>query len=148
MRSIQDWLDEYNKSHQHHLNKALHWVCVPLIMFSLLGLLWAVKIPVILNLSVLIILLAIIYYLFLSPKLTAGMALAFLIMILVISHLEKFDTPLWLISIVIFSIAWIGQFIGHYIEGAQPSFFKDLQFLLIGPLWLLSFIYKRLRIPY
>ena len=33
-------------------------------------------------------------------------------------------------------IAWIGQFIGHKIEGAKPSFFEDLQFLLIGPAWV------------
>ena len=47
-----------------------------------------------------------------------------------------------------FAIAWIGQFIGHKIEGAKPSFLDDLKFLLIGPAWLLSFIYKKLGIKY
>jgi uncharacterized membrane protein YGL010W len=42
----------------------------------------------------------------------------------------------------------VGQFIGHKIEGKKPSFFKDILFLLIGPLWLLSFIYKKVGISY
>jgi uncharacterized membrane protein YGL010W len=47
--------------------------------------------------------------------------------------------------LAVFAIAWLGQFIGHKVEGAKPSFFKDLQFLLIGPLWLLSYVYQRLH---
>jgi uncharacterized membrane protein YGL010W len=57
-------------------------------------------------------------------------------------------SPLWMVSIIIFAVAWIGQFYGHKVEGKKPSFFKDLQFLLIGPAWLMHFIYKRLGIPY
>ena len=59
-----------------------------------------------------------------------------------------FVTPLWIISLYIFVIAWIGQFIGHKIEGKKPSFFQDLQFLLIGPAWLLSFVYNKIGIKY
>jgi uncharacterized membrane protein YGL010W len=55
---------------------------------------------------------------------------------------------LWVTSLVIFVAAWIGQFIGHAIEGKRPSFFKDLQFLLIGPLWLLAAAYRRLGLRY
>ena len=55
---------------------------------------------------------------------------------------------LWLISIGVFVAAWIGQFYGHKVEGKKPSFFKDLQFLLIGPAWLLHFVYRKLGIPY
>ena len=68
-----------------------------------------------------------------------------LIQLLSIIKLAKPDVHLF-IFLSIFIIAWIGQFIGHKIEGKKPAFFKDLQFLLIGPLWLLSFIYKKLNI--
>ena len=51
-------------------------------------------------------------------------------------------------ALAIFVAAWIGQFIGHAYEGKRPSFFKDVQFLLIGPLWLLAALYRRLGIPY
>jgi uncharacterized membrane protein YGL010W len=49
---------------------------------------------------------------------------------------------------VLFVLAWVGQFIGHRIEGKRPSFFQDLQFLLIGPLWLLADLYRRLGVRY
>tara|TARA_B100000945_G_scaffold317325_1_gene319937 strand:- start:3176 stop:3421 length:246 start_codon:yes stop_codon:yes gene_type:complete len=57
-------------------------------------------------------------------------------------------TPLWKVSLIIFVVGWIGQFIGHKIEGRKPSFFQDIQFLLIGPAWLLSFVYNKLGIKY
>ena len=52
------------------------------------------------------------------------------------------------ISLSLFLIAWIGQFIGHKIEGAKPSFFDDIKFLLIGPAWLIAFIYQKIGIKY
>ena len=65
------------------------------------------------------------------------------------NYLNDFpETPLWLISLIVFIVAWIFQFIGHNIEGKKPSFLKDIQFLLIGPAWLMHFIYKKLNIPY
>jgi uncharacterized membrane protein YGL010W len=52
------------------------------------------------------------------------------------------------VSIALFVVAWIGQFIGHKIEGKKPSFFEDLRFLLIGPLFVLGFLYRRLKLAY
>jgi uncharacterized membrane protein YGL010W len=52
------------------------------------------------------------------------------------------------LSIAIFVVAWIGQFIGHKIEGKKPSFFDDLRFLLIGPLFVLGFLYRRFHVAY
>ena len=56
--------------------------------------------------------------------------------------------PLWAVSIGIFVLARMGQFYGHKLEGAKPSFFKDLQFLMIGPAWVISFLYKKFGINY
>ena len=58
------------------------------------------------------------------------------------------DLHLLYIYLLIFIIAWVGQFIGHKIEGQKPSFFEDIQFLLIGPAWIISFIYKKMGIKY
>ena len=75
------------------------------------------------------------------------MLLVSVVFLTIIDAISLFDkNQLFLIYISIFIIAWIGQFIGHKIEGKKPAFFKDLQFLLIGPLWLLSFIYNKLNI--
>ena len=155
MRSIQQWLDEYNESHQDPRNKVLHWICVPLIMMSLLGLLWPLSLSIQLsdatlsiNLAVIVVLLAMVYYSYLSVSLSIGMLFVSASMFFLLSLVAAMQTPLWAICLVIFVLAWIGQFIGHQLEGRRPSFFKDVQFLLIGPLWLLSFIYKRLGLSY
>ena len=89
---------------------------------------------------------AVIFYLRLSISITVGMLLIAIGMITSINWIELFDPTIWRLSLSIFVVAWIGQFIGHKIEGKKPSFFEDLQFLLIGPAWLLSFIYKKIGI--
>ena len=150
MNSVQDWLDAYGESHQNPINKKIHWVCVPLIMLSLLGLLWMLEIPIFsefkyFNGATLLITLVSIYYFKLSIPMGMGMFFISLGMIYIILQMNNFGiTP----YIIIFILAWIGQFIGHKIEGKKPSFFEDLQFLLIGPLWLLAQAYKALGIHY
>lgn len=155
MSSIDKWLDEYGESHQNPTNKAVHWVCVPAIVFSLIGLLWSLPVPAvfaetspILNWGTLFLMASIVYYFIMSTTLALGMVVISGAIIYLLSILDQVTTPLWQICVGIFVLAWIGQFIGHVIEGKRPSFLKDIQFLMIGPIWLLSFIYKRLGIPY
>lgn len=152
MTKIENLLSEYGESHQNETNKLVHWICVPLIFFSIVGLLYSVKLPfylltdIQLNLAHLAILGSLFYYFKLSKSLTLGL-LVFTSLCLWFSYvIEEEGVRLWLVSIIIFVLAWIGQFWGHKIEGKKPSFFKDLQFLLIGPAWLMSFIYKKLEI--
>tara|TARA_B100000902_G_C27119383_1_gene817860 strand:+ start:97 stop:564 length:468 start_codon:yes stop_codon:yes gene_type:complete len=153
-KNINDWVDSYAESHQNSTNKKIHWVCVPLIMFSLLGLLSAVKLFDVkgfeMNLCYVLIIFAWLFYLNLSLVISIGMFFISALQLLLIYYLEiNLDKTLLLyLYIVIFVVAWIGQFIGHKIEGQKPSFFEDLQFLLIGPAWIISFIYKKLGIKY
>jgi uncharacterized membrane protein YGL010W len=155
MRSVEDWLAEYGASHANPANKALHWICVPPIVLAVLGFLWSVPVPDAvahrapwLNWSTLAIVAGLGYYALLSVRLALGMLLPLALAVLALERLAALATPLWQTCLVIFVVAWIGQFIGHTIEGRRPSFFKDLQFLLIGPLWLLSFVYRKLRLSY
>ncbi len=155
MRDIDVWLDEYGESHQNPVNKGFHWVCVPAIVFSLIGLLWSLPVPAvfaetspILNWGTVFLMASIVYYFILSVPLALGMVLVSALIIYALAGLATVAMPLWQICIAIFVVAWICQFIGHMIEGKRPSFFKDLQFLMIGPIWLLSFVYRRLGIPY
>ena len=153
-KNINDWVDSYAESHQNSTNKKIHWICVPLIMFSLLGLLSAVKLFDVkgfeMNLCYVLIIFAWLFYLNLSLVISIGMFFISALQLLLIYYLEiNLDKTLLLyLYIVIFVVAWIGQFIGHKIEGQKPSFFEDLQFLLIGPAWIISFIYKKLGIKY
>ena len=91
-----------------------------------------------------------IFYLRLSIPISVGMFLISAIQLSLIYYLEQIllIPTLLYIYVVVFIIAWIGQFVGHKIEGKKQSFFEDLQFLLIGPAWLLSFIYKKIGIKY
>ncbi len=155
MKSIDGWLDEYGESHQNPTNKAIHWVCVPLIVLSLLGVLWSVPVPQAfvdispaMNWATLFMMASLVYYFIMSIPLALGMILVVALFGAALYGLAALPVPLWITSLAIFVVAWIGQFIGHVIEGKKPSFFKDVQFLMIGPMWLLSFVYRRLGISY
>ncbi|MBO9728845.1 MAG: DUF962 domain-containing protein [Chitinophaga sp.] len=148
MKTIQQWLDDYGTSHRNHTNKLIHWICVPAIFFSIVGFLYAVPLPIpgmngLITLAHVVLLLVLIYYVRLSPSLAAGMLVIGIICLWLWRMIAGTGWAIWQVALGIFVLAWIGQFIGHKIEGAKPSFFKDLQFLLIGPAWLMSFIYKK-----
>jgi uncharacterized membrane protein YGL010W len=156
MRKIDQLLAEYGESHQNPTNKTIHWICVPLIFFSVVGLIASIPAEYLqhvlgsfFNWAVIAMILVLVYYVTLSVPLSVGMAL-FASLCLFLANLIAVSVaaPLWLVCVVIFVLAWIGQFYGHSVEGKKPSFFKDLQFLLIGPAWLMHFIYKRVGIPY
>ena len=155
MRAVQSWLDEYGESHQNPINKSLHWICVPLILISLIGLLWSIPMPhtladtsPLLNWGVLFLAAALLYYFALAWRLALGMSVVVLLVIAIVYGVSLLPASLWLVSLSVFVIAWIGQFIGHKVEGRKPSFFRDVQFLLIGPLWLLAFVYRRAHFAY
>lgn len=113
---------------------------------------WSVKFSEVmeihLNLAIIAMLLVWIYYIRLSINLAFGM-LIFIFLCFGLSYLieSQFGTEsLIYTALVVFFLAWIGQSYGHKVEGKKPSFIKDLQFLLIGPAWLLNFIYKKFNI--
>lgn len=150
-RKIELLLREYAESHQNLTNKLIHWVCVPAIFFSIFGLLRTIPVPdamadlsPYLNWATIILVLVLVYYLMLSFSLFLGFILWTSVVLVGNEWLFVqlgIKGLLWF-SIGLFALAWIGQFIGHGIEGKKPSFFKDLQFLLIGPAWLMNFILK------
>lgn len=159
MKPIQTWFDEYAESHQNPTNKLFHWLCIPLIVFSLLGLLASIPseflqsffpglIRPYIHFGSILLLGSLIFYARLSIPMAIGRLVFSFLCLQGIIWIGNLEYPLWLISLIIFVIAWIGQFIGHQIEGKKPSFIKDLQFLMIGPAWLLGFIYKKLGISY
>lgn len=154
MKTINDWLSEYGESHQNPTNKLVHWICVPSIFFSIVGLLYGVKLGVQvppgleLNLAMVILALTVLYYIRLSPALSVGMLLFSVVCLFLAQQIEAAGFVLWQVCLGIFVVAWVGQFWGHKVEGKKPSFFQDLQFLMIGPAWLMSFVYTKLGVRY
>ncbi len=141
MRKVDELFERYGESHRNPANKAIHWICVPLITWSVLAALWAWS-PLAAYIG---IGLALAFYAWLSLAIAMGMLVVVALMIVPLTLL---GTRVLIVAAVVFVLAWIGQFIGHHIEGKKPSFFEDVKFLLIGPAWLLGFVYKRLGIPY
>ena len=171
MKTIHDWFNEYGESHQNKTNKLIHWICIPLIFWSIIALLSLIPDPLlnifsnsflngIMHWGTVVIFLGLFFYMRLSRSIFFGM-LVFSILVLMDIYLVVylFDAHqfwglfksikidgrrfLMIMSIIVFILSWILQFIGHKIEGKKPSFLKDIQFLLIGPAWLLGFIYKK-----
>lgn len=141
-RDIHTLLAQYSESHRNHTNELIHFICVPVIVFTLLGIIWWIH-PLA---AVTVVLASLWYYLKLSKPFAIGMLAMATLMLGVLSMLPPASVlPL---SIGIFVLAWIGQFIGHHIEGKKPSFLDDVRFLLIGPLFVLSFLYRRLNVAY
>lgn len=152
---VERWLNAYGISHQNSINKRIHWVCVPAIVVSLIGILWALPVPSVmrqvsslLNWGSLFLAASMLYYIVLSPRLALGMLPVVGLIVALVSWMAQLPVSLVGLSITIFVIAWIGQFIGHRIEGQKPSFFEDLQFLMIGPLWILAAAYRSLGVRY
>lgn len=152
-RKIEALLAEYGESHQNETNKAVHWVCVPVIVWTVMAGLYAIPQPGFmadfawLNWLTLVLAASLVYYVFLSPTLALGVGIYAAVSYWLILGVESAGWVVWQVALVLFVLAWAGQFWGHKIEGKKPSFLKDIQFLMIGPAWLLSFIYKRVGIP-
>ena len=154
MKSIDNWNQEYGVSHQNRTNKLIHYLCVPAIFMTVLGILWSIPFPDIgspqwLNWAVVLALPAMFFYFALSFVVGFGMSVFTALTILFLQYWHNsMSVSVLTMSIVVFVIAWVLQFIGHHIEGKKPSFLKDVQFLLIGPVWILCHFYKKLGIRY
>jgi uncharacterized membrane protein YGL010W len=136
MKTLNEWLSAYGESHQNKKNQLIHKVCVPVIFFTIVGFLRMIPVqlgPV--GLGEVIILTLLCWYLILGAKPLLIMTAQFLTAHFLATPILQTAYP-GKIFLALFVLAWIGQFIGHKIEGKKPSFFEDLQFLLIGPLWV------------
>lgn len=154
MRSIEQWLAAYGEHHQNHTNKTLHWLGIPTIVFSLIGMLYLIPLPCALScrgvtVALIVAVLALLYYFALSRSLAIGMLVVIGAMYAAVSAMvELLGERALIVMVALFVVGWTIQFVGHRIEGQKPSFFEDLQFLLIGPVWLLADAYRRLGISY
>ncbi|AZI66366.1 DUF962 domain-containing protein [Kaistella daneshvariae] len=157
MRKIDLLFAEYAQSHQNETNKLIHWICAPLIFWAILGFFSLIPAPhfflkyfgAISIASLVAIFLVSVFYFRLSWRI----ALIMVVIMLLFEHFIyfiniTFGSKSWIIYLAVFVLSWIGQFYGHKIEGRKPSFLKDLQFLLIGPIWLLHFILKKFHLKY
>ncbi len=151
-KTITHWLAEYGLDHQHPVNKAIHWLCVPAICWCVLAFITAIPMPAALAASapwfdwtLVAIIVATGFYVRLSPALGTGL-LVFMALCYVLAQFvaRTSATPLWKIACIVFIAAWALQFVGHILERRRPSFVQDFVFLFIGPVWLMGALYRKL----
>jgi uncharacterized membrane protein YGL010W len=152
MRRVEQLLGQYSEDHRNHTNQIIHLFCVPAIVWSVTALLWCIPVPM----SFLkpgafcgfAMALASMYYWRLSRTLALGLVACFI----AAGFLNYFIatqfgmTTLLIAGITVFVIAWIVQFIGHKIEGKRPSFLTDVVYLLVGPMWTLNKLYRKIGV--
>lgn len=142
MRNLEQFLQAYGESHRNPVNQVVHFICVPLIFFSTLGLLWLVPIgawlglPQWINGATLLALVGFIFYARLKLWVLAMMALWFAASLAGILAIQSAGMSLLWISLAIWLVAWAVQVWGHKVEGKKPSFVDDLIFLLVGPVFV------------
>ncbi len=148
MKTLEEWFAEYSVSHQNATNKRIHYICVPAIYFSVIGLLMSIPNRGLISLvhsdnflyvnwAVVALIPVLYFYLRLSWRMAFYILIFSAICVIGNFYLAKIGPLLWS-SLIIFTFAWAGQFYGHKLEGKKPSFLKDIQFLLIGPAWILE----------
>ena len=154
MRSIHDWFDSYSKDHQNPTNRLIHWICVPAILWSVIAAIWTLPVPSSLGqpgLWCALLMVGVLSFYWRLSRPLGGAMIALFIALALLTHFA-YDAlgsaRLLELAGAVFVLAWIGQFVGHKIEGARPSFLTDLVYLLIGPAWLVSKILRRVGIAY
>lgn len=153
-RPIHRWFASYSGDHRNEINQRIHVVCVPAILWSVIALLWCLPAPGTMFLpglwAALATFAAWMFYYRASRSLGFGMLAVFVLMLFLTRWLYAVlgATGLLYLAGAVFVVAWIGQFIGHKIEGRKPSFFTDLTYLLIGPAWVLAKLYRRMGWAY
>jgi uncharacterized membrane protein YGL010W len=143
MKTLEQWFTEYGASHQNKTNQRIHKVAVPSIYFSIVGLVWCLPSFRFSGVDIewlwLILMPVLFFYYGLSRRVFTIMSVFTLVCVIGIEVLFQLGVNILNLSIGLFIILWVLQFIGHKIEGKKPSFFEDLQFLLIGPAWVFAF---------
>ena len=140
-RKVDALLHHYGLSHTHPGNELIHFIAIPAIMLSITGLAYALH-PA---LALLFVGASMVYYARLSWPFTLCMLLASSVMLAVVDALDARGI-LVSVCLAVFVVAWIFQFIGHKMEGKKPSFFEDIQYLWVGPLFVLSKLFERLGV--
>jgi uncharacterized membrane protein YGL010W len=153
VREVERLINKYGESHTNAINIMIHAIAVPAIYFVTIGLLWSIPVPEFMQAMKItfahVLAIPTLYYYFkLSGPIGAAMTLLTLAAFGIIKLLIMLQLSVWMVSLGLFVVMWVLQFIGHHVEGKKPSFFKDLRYLLIGPAWWWVHWLKRMNISY
>lgn len=149
------WLEEYSKTRPGYRLTPLKWLSVPLLVTGVVSLLWTLPTPAafeptadVLNWGTIFVMAAIVYYFIVSIPLAVG-TLPFVVgVVAAAAWLDRLATPLWLVGAALAGLGLLGLALDHLRHGRAPPVARELQLLMIAPIWLVAVVYRRLRIPY
>lgn len=141
MKRVDDLLSDYGAHHRTRGNLVCHAFGVTLIVFGILSMLAELRLgPV--TAGEILIAAVVLYYATLDLPLAAAMLAAFVILDLAARAAQD-----WRVGLAAFVIGWVFQAIGHAVyEKNRPAFFKNLQHLLVGPLFLVNELLRVRRV--
>ena len=158
MTETLSWLERYGRNHQQLTWPFVYWAAVPMVVIGGVGVLWSLPVPAafyeispLLNWGSAFLMAAVVYYFIISLPLAIGLlpfvlGVAFVQMWLAQSGYAPMQAASGLLL-----AGTIGLWLGHRNTtglSALREVIEDLQTIMIGPAWLLSLIYRRLRIPF
>lgn len=153
-RPIDRWFASYSADHVNAANQQIHYIAVPLILWTVTALLWCVPVPGtwfgVGFWAAIAAFGAWMFYYRASRAIGLGMLAVFIALLWLNRwlHAAIGTTQMLQLAVTVFVLAWIAQFVGHKIEGKKPSFLTDLVYLLIGPAWILSKVYRKIGLKY
>ena len=155
MSEIDGWLARYEANHRDLRNPVVYWAAAPMIVLGTVGLLWYLPAPArfaeispLLNWGSAFLMATAIYYFIISLSLAIGM-LPFLLGIAAIHvWLVQSAYPQLGVSVGLLAAGTVGLWLGRRGPGIAAAVLQDFQLMMIGPVWLLSVLYKRFRVPF
>ena len=136
MRKVDALLADYASHHRTRGNLVCHAFGITLIVFGILSMLLAVRLPggTPLTGAEVLIAAAIVFYLFLDLPLAAAIAVELALLDLAARLIGD-----WRVGLAAFVVGWVFQGVGHArFEKNRPAFLKNLAHLMVGPLFLVN----------
>lgn len=155
MQETDSWLSIYAEDHQNLSFASVYWIAVLGLVFATVGLLWSLPVPAAfgqispaLNWGSTFLMAATVYYFIISMPLAIGM-LPFVFAIAAGQiWLQESPWPIARVAALLLSLSLIGIYLGRLANGGVKAVFRDIQAMMIAPVWLLSVLYRRFGIPF
>ena len=155
MPETDKWLAEYGEIHEDINFAGIYWIAVLTLVVGTVGMLWSLPVPVefarispVMNWGSSFLMATVIYYFIISMPLAIGM-LPFVFGVAAVQiWITESPYSIVQVSTTLFVFSLAGLYLGHRGNGGIKAVFRDIQLMMIAPVWLLSNLYRRFGIPY
>jgi len=155
MAETDKWLSEYGDSHRDIKSGVIYWVAVLALVVGTVGMFWSLPVPAefrrispVLNWGSALLMATVVYYFIISMSLAIGMLP--LVFGLAAMQIWLADSPwdIGLVSSGLFAVSLLGLYLGHRGAGGLRAVVRDIQLMMIAPVWMLSELYRKIGIPF